>query len=110
MIYKISEKYTDKPGGRYKKDGMYSGEDFRETQLKKLIKQHRKNGKKIVLDFDGGYGYGNSFLEESFGGLVRCGYSENDIFSSFTFVSNEEPSLIEKIKSYISEAKYEKTH
>ena len=30
------------------------------------------DSKKILtVDLDGGYGYGSSFLEESFGGLVR---------------------------------------
>lgn len=103
MIYKITEQFTNKPGGRYKSDGPLSGEEFRENELKRLIAEN--DGKKIMLDFDGGYGYGNSFLEESFGGLVREGISKEKILATFDFKSDEEPSLINKVQRYINEAK-----
>lgn len=104
MTYKIIVEYTNKPGGRYVTDGPFSGEDFRKKCLHKLIKEYRKNNQKILLDFDGGYGYGNSFLEESFGGLVRDGIKEKEILQAFEFKSEEEPSLIEKVNRYIKEA------
>ena len=107
MYYKISDEYTDKPGGRYISDGKFSGEDFREKKLKKMVEEYRKNKEKITIDFDGGYGYGNSFLEESFGGLVRKGYSSEEVLSCFNFISNEEPSLVSKVEGYIKEAIYE---
>ncbi len=33
MILKISEDYSETPGGRYIKEGKFSGEDFRNTHL-----------------------------------------------------------------------------
>lgn len=105
MIYKIAEIFTDKPGGRYISDGPFSGEEFREKELKKLFEENKNKGERVIIDFDGGYGYGNSFLEESFGGLVRDGIKKEEILKIFDFKSNEEPSLIDKVKRYISEAK-----
>lgn len=105
MIYKIVEEFTNKPGGRYISDGPFSGEEFREKVLKKLLEESKGKEEKIIIDFDGGYGYGNSFLEESFGGLVREGIKKEEILRVFDFKSNEEPSLIEKVKRYISEAR-----
>lgn len=105
MTYKIAEMFTDKPGGRYISDGPFSGEEFREKELKKLIEQHKDLEEPIIIDFDGGYGYGNSFLEESFGGLVRAGIKKEEVLRIFSFKSEEEPSLVDKVKRYIREAK-----
>ena len=107
IIYAISKEYTNKPGGRFAKSGLYSGEDFKK-ELIKLMRRAKREGKKVILDFDGGFGYGNSFLEESFGGLVRSGIKKDEIFKTFVFKSKDEPSLINKVQTYIAEAKNEK--
>lgn len=108
MIINIAEDYTTTPGARYISDGKYSGEDFRNNYLEPDLKKCLKNGEKLTINFDGGYGYGTSFLEESFGGLVRKGYSSQEILNNINFISNDEPSLIEKVKKYIVEAENEK--
>ena len=50
---------------------------------------------------DGTRGYGSSFLEEAFGGLVRKGFSQDQILSSFELNSSD-PSLIEEVHDYIA--------
>ena len=57
----------------------------------------------IVLD--GTYGFGTSFLEESFGGLIReDGIDLDDFVTRVDFVSEEETFLIEEIKRYMKDA------
>ena len=63
---RVSSDFSDTPGGRFKVDGPYSGEEFREKLLIPALENHSK----VIIDFDGGEGYGSSFLEESFGGAV----------------------------------------
>ena len=55
------------PAGRYRTDGRYSGERFREDFLVPAL---RKMGT-VTIEMDGAAGYGPSFIEEAFGGLVR---------------------------------------
>lgn len=69
-VIKVSE-FTKYPGGRWKKDGTNSGEEFRETVLKPALLAAHQNGDKIVVSLDGVAGFSSSFLEEAFGGLVR---------------------------------------
>ena len=56
---------------------------------------------KIILD--GARGYGSSFLEEAFGGLVREGFSSEDIIKRTTFVSKD-PTLVMEIEDYLRHA------
>src|SRR4051812_23554323 len=65
--------HTSSPGGRYISDGPFSGEWFREEVLRPTLEQARKSGERIIVELDGTSGYGASFLEEAFGGLVRTG-------------------------------------
>ena len=98
----IARDYTKTPGGRFISEGKYSGEDFREKILKPKYLEAVGNDDKLKVNLDGGYGYGSSFLEESFGGLVR---SLNSIDSErIIIISEEEPQLKDDIRKYISDA------
>lgn len=102
----IAKQYTKKPGGRFRTEGAYSGEDFRETMLKKEYENSKKNNEDLVVDLDGGYGYGSSFLEEAFGGLVRA---LDDVDTSIIkIISNEEPQLVDDVNKYLKDAIVEK--
>ena len=105
MKINICKEYTDTPGGRYKEQGDFSGEDFRETMLKPKYLESIEKNEKLQIDLDGGYGYGSSFLEEAFGGLIR---NLNDNYKQALEIiqikSDDEPKLIEDIKRYIEEA------
>lgn len=95
--------YTDCPGPRMAKTGPGSGEEFRDSFLLKAL---RDNPDKIIaVDLDGTAGYGSSFLEESFGGLIRAGIPfERVLLVCDNLISNEDPSLIDEIKEYVLEA------
>ena len=98
--YIIDKEYTDTPGPRSIDLGEFSGEDFRETVLKKLYDQMKiKKEQFIYIDLDGVYGYGESFLDEAFGGFVERYSRDNK--NIFCFKSIEEPELIEKIQEMI---------
>ncbi len=59
--------FTRYPGGRYRKHGKYSGEEFRETVLRPIV----QNNESVVIDLDGAFTIPPSFLDEAFGPLVR---------------------------------------
>ncbi len=69
--YKIAEEFSITPGGRFKKNGPWSGEAFRDEVLRDLLQDAINAGDKLTVILDGTSGYGSSFLEEAFGGLVR---------------------------------------
>lgn len=106
MIINIPRDFTDTPGPRYKSDGDFSGELFRETILEPKFIEAEKENLKLKIDFDGGYGYLISFLEEAFGGLARK-YGSDRVLKILVFKSDEEEALIEKVRSYIINANKE---
>lgn len=61
------------PGGRFVADGQFSGEWFRDEYLAPALKNAIANSERLVVVLDGTSGYGSSFLEEAFGGLIRRG-------------------------------------
>jgi hypothetical protein len=87
------------PAGRYLTDGPYSGQAFREGFLVPAL---RILDARVVIEFDGARGYGSSFLEEAFGGLVREGFSAEDLFRRIDFRSSDK-SLVEEIRTYIKD-------
>lgn len=98
---KISTDYTITPGARYKKDGDFSGEEFRI----KFLEPHFKNesSEEIEINLDDVEGYSTAFLEEAFGGLSRL-FGPDVILKRIKIVSKEEPLLIEEIEEYIKKA------
>lgn len=102
----ICNDFSKTPGARYRAEGPFSGERFREEVLVPNYEKAKNNKEKIIIELDGGYGYPTSFLEEAFGGLARI-YDANEILDIISFISNDEPSLIEEIVAYIKTAKKE---
>jgi hypothetical protein len=76
-VIKIAADFSATPLGRYYEDGPFPGQKFREDLL---IPALRSNDC-VLVDLDGVEGLGSSFLEEAFGGLVRKGFSEQEIKS-----------------------------
>ncbi len=104
MKISICKDFSETPGARYKSEGPFSGEEFRESLLKPSFLKVKDTDEPLIIDFDGGYGYPTSFLEEAFGGLARE-FSPKSILNKLQFISNDEPYLIEEVKSYIQSAK-----
>ena len=109
MKIKIASEFTTAPGHRKISEGKFSGEQFRKEFL--LPKVREASGKKcqLTVDLDGTSGYGTSFLEESFGGLIReDNLTLATLDSVFRFVSQEEPDLLLEIREYLEDAEKER--
>lgn len=105
MIISIAKDFSAIPGARFPEEGDFSGQDFRNNVLCPALKEAISNDEVLTVILDGTAGLGTSFLEESFGGLIR-----NDKFSLATLqkhlylVSDEDPDYITEINQYMSEA------
>lgn len=92
--------FSQFPGPRYIKLGPDSGELFRK---KKLLPALLENDE-VSVNLDGVAGYGSSFLEEAFGGLVREGVDIKKIkFLMDNITSEDDPSIKTEIIEYISD-------
>ncbi|MFH2077416.1 MAG: STAS-like domain-containing protein [Pseudomonadota bacterium] len=78
-VINIGRAYTRFPLGRKKQHGKGSGEEFRELFLLPALQGESPT---VVIELDDTLGYGSSFLEEAFGGLVRAGYKPDFLKSS----------------------------
>ena len=108
MEINVVKEYTDKPGARYESQGSNSGQKFRDTILYPKFLEAIEKNETLTVNLDGGYGYGSSFLEETFGGLVRRLKKEkNDNYrkvKEIIIISNDNKTWIKKIAEYIKEA------
>jgi len=101
----IAGDFSWTPGPRYIEEGDYSGQEFREKILLGLVKEAIKNNYRLVVNLDGTAGYGTSFLEEAFGGLIRVDEVTYDAIKQHLFIiSEEEPFLKEDIEEYLNDA------
>lgn len=107
MTINICNDFSETPGARYRAEGEYSGEEFRETILVPAFERAIQCNEKIIIELDGGYGYPTSFLEEAFGGLARK-YTPEQVDGLLSFVSDDEPSLEGEIREYIANANNKK--
>lgn len=99
----VCEEFTDAPGPRFKSFGKFSGEEFREDFLIPKLEEAIDKKDILEINLDGTYGYPTSFLEEAFGGLSEHYKFDSElILKHIAFISNDEPSLIEEIKGYIT--------
>lgn len=99
----IAQDFSDTPGGRYITEGENSGEQFREKILLPKYELAEKQNKKLEINFDGCWGFGTSFLEEAFGGLVRK-LKKKGILNRIIFVSLEDETIPDNVRKYITEA------
>ena len=97
---KVVEIFSEIPGARFKTDGPHSGELFRERHLRPAFEK-LKESEKLLIDFDGAYGFPTSFLEEAFGGLARQ-FGIEAVLKKLEFKCDEEPNLIEEVIGYIT--------
>ncbi len=82
----IAKDFSQYPIGRDDKDGPDSGERFRRDFLVPALKEYEK----VSVFLDGPKGYGSSFLEEAFGGLVRKeGFKRQDLQSRLEITYKE---------------------
>lgn len=96
----IANDFSKTPGGRYINEGPNSGELFRKQILLPKYKQAVEGNTELVVNFDGCYGLPTSFLEESFGGLVRE-LKDKSAIGRIKFISKDEPGLVELAIKYM---------
>ncbi len=107
----IAKDFSKFPGPRYIRQGPNSGELFRDTKLYPAFIEAYEKGSKLEIDLDGVAGYGSSFLEESFGGLVRklvreCRFADKGaasiaVLNTLILSYHQEPYHIDRIHNYI---------
>lgn len=102
LIVRVADDFSRFPGPRFKSDGPFSGQEFRETLLEPKFLEARERQAELMIDLDGAVGYPTSFLEESFGGLARL-YGAEVVLKHLRFHSTDEPGLEREITSYISD-------
>ena len=109
MKLNISKEFSTSPGPRLVIEGEASGEEFRIGFLLPRLKESISRGERLVVNLDGVSGFGTSFLEESFGGLIRTdGYSLSELKKFLDIQSNEVPEWIDEINEYMEQASNEK--
>ena len=99
----VGRQFSRFPVGRYLGDGESNGQKFREDVLTPALTRYEK----VVVDLDSALGYGSSFLEEAFGGLVRAGRNKDEILRRIELVSTDD-SLKMEILQYIDDAARDK--
>ncbi len=98
----VSEDFSRRPGPRYWRLGVNSGEEFRNNVLIPTLQKAKENHAKVIVNLDGTMGYGASFLEESFGGAVREGYHIDE--NTLELEAKRSRYLIKEIWGYIYNA------
>lgn len=99
ITVRVASDFSRHPAGRFLSDGPFSGEAFR----RKFLEPNLGIDDRIVIELDGARGYGSSFLEEAFGGLVRKGFSKELLLQKISLVATN-ASLKHEIIDYIEKA------
>ena len=96
----LAEEFSRRPFGRYRDDGEYSAEIFLEEHLVPAIRNHDH----VTLILSGTNYYGSSFLEETFGGLVRNGFTAEELHEKLKILHDKLPSVEAEAWEYVDKA------
>lgn len=109
-IINIAVDFSEYPAGRFVEDGDYNGTTFRKQHLIPALENYAK----VCVVFDGVAGFGSSFLEEAFGGLVHGENFSKDFLDEHMQITTNEPELkvfVELAQRFIDDAdKLAQTH
>lgn len=95
----IAKQFSKVPAGRDSNDGPNSGERFRREFLVPSFAEYDK----VVVVLDDTEGYGSSFLDESFGGLIRIeGMNATDLHRRLEVISGDDETLCDEVWDYIN--------
>ncbi|WP_333611916.1 STAS-like domain-containing protein [Brevundimonas bullata] len=73
IVLNVPQAFSRYLGGRYRNDGPWSGEAFRDDLLIPTLQDALGRHEQVTIILDGVAGVPSSFLEEAFGGLLRSG-------------------------------------
>lgn len=102
-IIVIGRDFSTTPSGRYRDDGPFSGAVFRDDRLVPALRENDR----VVVDISGVEGYGSSFLEEAFGGLVRNRlFRKKELDEKLILKTTDETKkcFLERIDAYMNDA------
>lgn len=102
----IASEFSPITGGRTPEEGDFSGELFRDKVLAHKYRESLEKGERLEIVFDNCYGIGTSFLEESFGGLVRK-YKYTNILEHIGLIANDDEMILGCVPEYIKAAESE---
>ncbi|MBL7997638.1 MAG: STAS-like domain-containing protein [Candidatus Kapabacteria bacterium] len=104
ILLKVSD-FSKSPGPRYKYLGPNSGEEYRDSVLLPAFNSARESKTKLIvnLDLSGDDGYGSSFLDESFGELVRR-FTLDEVNQTLMFQAPNEPWWIDEVRFIMNDA------
>lgn len=106
----VATEFSRTPSARTENEGKNPGEKLRKI-LVPLLMECISQKEQLIVDLDGTAGYGTSFLEEVFGGLIREEkFKYQDLKDYLDFISEEEPDLIDEIWQDIEDAHENETH
>lgn len=105
----VATQYTRKLGPRYISQSKKhdTGEEFRERHLLPALQDCIRRKEMLFVVFDGCSGAGVSFLEESFGGLIRAGVAYQDIKDYLRIVWDTNPRKRAQAEGYIEKAHHD---
>lgn len=99
----IAKDFSKFPAGRFREDGKASGAAFRDDLLVAPLRKEER----VLVVFDGVAGFGSSFLEEAFGGLVREHHLKKAFLDEHLHLRADDPDLtdfVQLAKRYIEDA------
>lgn len=96
----IATSFSVAPAGRYLTDGPFSGERFRSELLFPALQKFDQ----VEVDLDGTLGYGSSFLEEAFGGLIRESGMTLEQINKQLVINSSRRLYQERVKQYLLDA------
>lgn len=102
----IAVDFSRFPAGRYPNDGEFSGTRFRKEILAPNL-EGLKESERLRVSLDGVAGFGSSFLEEAFGGLVRDeGFSKSFLDEKLEICCDDQDLLdfVRLASKYIEDA------
>ncbi len=86
----VADRFSKVPGARLRRDGPHSAEEFRSNVLVPALRTAINDNDVLEVMLDGTAGYGSSFLEEAFGGLVRSAtFPSEQIRTHLRVVAND---------------------
>lgn len=96
----IANDFSDKPGGRWKRLGSNSGEEFYETLLQHKFLEAIQEDKLLYIYLDGAKAYPSSFLDQSFGVLGRT-YGVDKVKNKIVFKTSTYQWIVDYINDKI---------
>ncbi|MAQ16552.1 MAG: hypothetical protein CMN30_17380 [Sandaracinus sp.] len=94
----IAKNYSPRLGGRYVRDGKFSGEDFRDRVLRPAFLANDK----VSMNIDGTENISASFYEEALGGLV-AEFGLKAVLEKLTIVAVERGYLVPRLLRWMEQ-------